>query len=197
MLQGIHYRNQWFYYLQNFLKLGPEYGRRFKIAAQYIKPGESVLDICAGPGELQRFLPPGCSYACIEASPQFVGILEERNIPVTVKNLHQGLRGEGLKADAAVMIVSFCHFRNTTGGEILEALKKTAGRVIIVEDVLAQSRGPQSFRQKMMNYCCQTDYYRPIELFTADEFRAFMERHGYACIRANERYLVGIYDGRK
>lgn len=193
MLRGIHYRNQWFYYLQNLTKLGPEYGRRFKIAAGYVKPGESVLDLCAGPGELQRYLPAGCSYQGVEASPQFVRILRNKHVPVIAQDLHQGLKAEGLKVDVAVMIVSFCHFQHTSGGELLETLKKTAKRVVIVEDVLAKLRGERSFRQKMMNYLCQTEYYRPIELFTADEFQDFMQRHGYDCVRVNERYRVGIY----
>jgi SAM-dependent methyltransferase len=195
--RGIHYRNQWFYYLQNALKLGTGYSRRFKIAAEHLNPGESVLDVCAGPGELHRYLPTGCSYNCIEASPQFVQILKRKNFPVVVQDLHEGLKAEGLKADTAVMIVSLCHFRNTAAAEILETLKKIAGRVIVVEDVLAKARGEHSFRQKMMNYCCQTDYYRPIGLFTAAEFGDLMRRHGYACRRFDDRYSVGCYPGEK
>jgi len=193
MLQGIHYRSRWFYELQNRFKLGRDYALRFKIAAEYLKPGVSVLDLCSGFGEFKDYLPPGCRYRCIEASAEFTKILQKKNIPVLVYDLHQTISLESLNADAAVMIVSLCHFRSTTAGELLEALKQTAHRVIIVEDVLDQPRGEQSWIHKAMNYFCRTEYYRPTHLFTAEEFEALMRRHGYECRRYNDRYRVGYY----
>jgi hypothetical protein len=190
--QGIHYRNRWFYDLQNRLKLGRDHDLRFRIAMQYLKPGDSVLDVCSSFGQLKHFLPPRCHYRCIEASPDFAARLKRSGITVIVHDLHQGLPS-GVKADAAVMIVSINQFRDTSAGELLEGLKKIAGRVIIVEDVLERARGENSFLQRMMNYFCQTEYYRPVELLTRDEFSALMQRHGYACRQYDKRYYVGSY----
>ena len=190
-LRGIHYRNARLYDLQNFLKLGRDFDLRFKIAAQYIRPGESVLDLCAGPGRMKDYLPEGCSYIGMDASPQFVNILRRKEISVLHRDLHSGLKADDIKADVALMIVSLCHFRHTTADEILEVLKRTVKRVVIVEDVLAKARRP--FIRWMMNYFCQTEYYRPIELFTAQEFQELMQRHGYACVAKDQRYFVGIY----
>jgi hypothetical protein len=190
--KGIHYRSPWFYELQNRMKLGLDHDLRFKIAAKYVKSGDSVLDLCSGLGQLRDYLPAGSSYQCVEASPQFADFLRRKNIPVSVSDLHDGLPA-GLKADVAVMIVSLCHFRNTSAGELLESLKTAAGKVVIVEDVLAKSRGERSFRQRMMNYCCQTEYYRPMGLFTAVEFQDLIHRHGYTWRRFNQRYCVGYY----
>jgi len=190
-LQGIHYRSRMFYDLQNRWKLGRDYDLRFLIAARYVKPGESVLDLCSGFGQLKEYLPPDCSYRCIEASPEFVRILQHKKIPVLVHNLHQRADTDSLKTDTAVMIVSLCHFRSTTADELLEMFKTTAKKVVIVEDVLARPRGERSFLQRAMNYLCRTDYYVPVELFTADEFQALMQRHGYACRRHDARYCVG------
>jgi hypothetical protein len=195
-LKGIHYRNRWLYNIQNRLKLGGDHDLRFRIAAKYLKPGDAVLDLCAGFGPFKDYLPPGCAYRCIEASPAFADILKQKNIPVLVQDIHQGLKPEDCRADAVVMIISLCHFRDTAAGELLETLKKSARRVIIVEDVLLKPRGRNSFINRMMNYMCQTDYYIPIDLFTAAEFQALMSRHGYACQRYDDRYWVGLYPAR-
>ena len=192
-LQGIHYRIPLFYDLQNRWKLGGDYDLRFRIAAHDVRPGESVLDLCAGFGQLKEYLPTDCAYRCIEASPEFARILHQKKIPVFMHNLHQRPQPDSLKADTAVMVVSLCHFRNTTADEILEMLKTTARKVVIVEDVLTHPRGERSFLQKAMNYLCRTDYYVPVELFTAGEFQALMHRHGYGCRRHDARYLVGRY----
>jgi hypothetical protein len=192
-LQGLHYRNRWFYDAQNKFKLGKDHDLRFRIAAQHIKPGESVLDLCSAFGQFKDYLPEGCRYQCVEASPDFVSILKRHKIPVLVHDLHTSMDMPDLKVNAAVMIVSLCQFRDTTAGEILESLKKIADRAIIVEDVLPKPRGEKVFLQKAMNYFCQTEYYRPIELFTADEFFGLMDRHGYTCRRINGRYLVGSF----
>jgi hypothetical protein len=192
MLKGIHYRNRWFYDLQNRLKLGRDHDLRFRIAAGYLKPGDNVLDVCSGFGQLKNFLPPGCHYRCVEASGPFVDILKRNGVTAIVHDLHHGLPS-GLKADAAVMIVSINQFRDTSIHELLEGLKKVAGRVVIVEDVLARPRGKGSFLQNAMDYCCQTEYYRPAELLTRHEFEDLMSRHGYACRPYDQRYWVGCY----
>ncbi|GEM_PF-2960577 len=193
-LRGIHYRSQWFYYFQNVVKLGFDYDLRFKIAAQRIIPGESVLDVCAGPGQLKQYLPDGCHYSAIEASPQFNEILSRKGVSSKIINLHQGFIISNFRVDAVVMIVSLCHFRDSSLSSLLEGFKKVGKRVVIVEDVLEKPRGERSVFQKAMNHLCAVDYYRPARLFTAGEFQETMRVHGYACAQHTRRYWVGTFE---
>jgi cyclopropane fatty-acyl-phospholipid synthase-like methyltransferase len=193
-LKGIHYNNLAVYNTLTFLKLGFDYYTRFKIASGYIKPGESVLDLCAGDGSLSRFLPSGCRYECVELSPAFSSRLSNRSIPNHKINLHEGITGLEQKFDAAVMLISLCHFRETSIHSLLEELKNTAKRVIIIEDVLPSKRAKNTLLQRTMNYLCSTNYYVPLELFTADNFGRVMDEHGYTVTKHTKRYHAGFFE---
>lgn len=192
-LEGINYRNASVYNLLTKLKLGYNYNFRYRLAAQYIDQGDSVLDICGGTGDFKSFLPENCDYACIEASPEFVSELKKKNIEHVKTDLHKGLNGNALKRDVVVMIISLCQFRNTSMHDLLEGFKKIGKKVVIVEDVLANKRRKDCIRQKAMDYLCMADYYFPVELFTFEEFRKVMDEHNYQCIQHSRRYSVGIY----
>lgn len=195
VLQGINYRSETAYNLLALLKLGTAYHSRFNIAAQYINPGDRVLDFCSGPGQLKEFLPPTCAYECIEPSASFVKILRGKNIHAIPLDLHRGLAGASLTADAVTMLISLAQFRNTSLHELLEGFKRIGKRVVIVEDVLQKRRRKDSIVQRTINYLCATDYFLPMELFTSDEFESLMARHGYTCVRHSGRYIAAVHPG--
>jgi hypothetical protein len=186
--RGIHYRNPQVYKFLTALKLRQDYHKRFQIAANYVREGESVLDICAGSGEFRDFLPPGCAYQSVDASPSFH--------PDVVLNLHENPGLPNLpRANIVTMIISLYQFQNTTLDTLLENFKKTGQRVVIVEE--APPRRGGKWREVLGNYLCSTPYYRPTRLFLAEEFNAIMKRHGYDCRRCTDRYWIGFYSGHR
>ena len=193
-LKGIHYRNSYFYNALDLLKLGREYDLRFQIAARYINPGESVVDVCAGPGRLKDFLFKDCTYTVIDASHEFCATLQRKGIPCIVRDLHSGWPQAVPGADVLVMIISLSQFRKTSVDDLLENFKRVTKRVLIVEDVLSRSRSERSFFQRAINYLCGTDYYVPVvSWYTRPEFEQLMRDHGYQCEAVSSRYMIGSY----
>lgn len=193
-IKGIHYRSELFYNLQAAAKLGSQYRLRFRIAARYVKPGESVVDLCSGPGSFRHFLPQDCTYTAVDASPEFLKILRKRKVRHLRHDLHQGWPAAVSRSDVAVMIISLCQFRDTSAGLLLEEAKRAAQRVVIVEDVLERPRGKETWFQRAVNYLCAADYYVPIELYTREAFIMLMRSRGYRCVDGSGRYVVGIYE---
>lgn len=194
MLKGIHYRNPLFYRTQTLIKLGPSYRRRFEIAASHIPAGASVLDICAGPGDLRHFLPPDCRYTALEASPEFTGLLSLDRIPCVVHDLNRPLPDHVRAFDVAVMLISLCHFSPDRVRSLLDELKQAARKVIIVEEVCEQKRPEGSPLQWVMNYLSAREYAFSYAIMTGEEFRDLIEAAGYESARVSRRYVVGIYD---
>ena len=193
LTRGIHYQSPEVYKFFTALKLRKQYSLRYFIAAQYVRPGEAVLDVCAGFGEFRKFLPLSCTYQAIEASPSFNMELSKRTIPHHSMNLHDGVSADVPSVDVITMIISLCQFRDTTADQLLEDFKKIAKRVVIVEDVLPKQKITPRFVERVRDYLCATDYYIPMRLFSVDEFQAVMREHAYNCYQYNERYWVGYY----
>lgn len=193
-LRGLHYKNLLAYNLITFLKLRTQYYFRYRIASQYIKEGDSILDVCSGAGRFREFLPKRCKFECIEASPEFIAKLNKKNIKNNCINLHEGIKLEAVKVDVIVMIISLWQFRNTSVHVLLEDFKKIAKRVIIVEDVMQSRNDENFFIGKIMNYLCTANYYFPIKLFSVDEFEDIMREHNYKYRKYSRRYVVGCYD---
>ncbi|MBZ0166992.1 MAG: class I SAM-dependent methyltransferase [Candidatus Omnitrophica bacterium] len=193
MLKGVHYRSRLFYRAQTLIKLGKGHGDRFRIAADYITPGSRVIDICSGPGDLRHYLPPGCRYSCLEASPSFVRHLDRRNIPCLRHNLHLPLAPLQVKADVATMLISLCHFPRERALSLLAELTQLAPTVIIVEEVTQKKRPAASPLQAVMNYLSATAYTGAYEIMTGEEFCELVQEAGYRYERINERYAVGIF----
>ncbi|HOW88296.1 MAG TPA: class I SAM-dependent methyltransferase [Candidatus Omnitrophota bacterium] len=193
-LKGIHYRSRIFYDALDLLKLGRKRFFRFQIAAQHIKPGESVIDVCAGCGALKDFILRDCAYTAVEASPEFSLTLKQKGIECISCDLHRGWPESIPTADVIVMVISLCQFRDTSAERLLESFKKAAKRVVIVEEVLKKPRLKGSWFQKLINYLCATDFYVPVDSwYTGSEFEKLMQNHGYQCEKTSGRYRVGSY----
>lgn len=193
LLKGSHYRSEFLYTAFTLLKLGRKRHLRYRIVRQYIQPADSVLDVCSGSGRLKDFISEECAYAAIEASPEFISILQRKGIKHISWNLHAGWPESILSPDVIVMVISLYQFRNTSAGLLLESFKNLASRVIIVEDVLSRPRREGSLLQQAINYLCATGYYVPVARYTRSEFAELMRCHGYQCREASERYMVGLY----
>jgi len=193
-LKGLNYRSSVAYDIMDFLKLRGHYDLRFRIAAEYLSPGQSVLDVCAGNGRLRRFLPHGCKYYCIEKSPQFRAALARQGVEYFDLDLHKGLKGFDSKFDVLVMLISLCQFRSTSAYSLLEDFKNIAKKVIIVEEALMKKRSAGSLRQRLMDYLGAVEYYVPCELFTFPEFENMMRDHNYIFKRHDKRYAIGYYE---
>jgi hypothetical protein len=193
-IKGIHYSNPFVYNLLTFLKLWRGYNARFRIAAGYVAQNSSVLDVCSASGELKGYLQENCAYECIEMSPVFTKLLDKKKIKCHRADMHRGIDGSSLRFDCLVMIISLCQFRETSINALLEDFKKIAKKVVIIEDVTEKIRPKGSIVQKIMNYLCATDYFVPMRLFTAAEFRSTMQEHGYTVIKHTNRYFAGCYE---
>jgi hypothetical protein len=193
-LQGLHYRSEWFYNTADFFKRAGAYNARFRIAARYIAPRDSVLDVCSGPGRLKDFIPATCSYAVIEASPEFQRGLKKRGIGYTACDLHAGMPADMNSYDVVVMIISLAQFRKTSADLLLESFKKIARRVVIVEEVVSSARSADDWFQKIVDHLCATDYYVPVTWYTPEDFETLMSRHGYRCEQVGHDYRVGCYE---
>ena len=193
-IKGIRYRNAFVYNFLMLLKYRNNQNLRYKIVAEYIKPGDSVIDFCSGDGGLKKLLPYGCSYAGIEASPEFAAVLSKKNIKCHMVNLHNGLSISNLESDICVMLISLCQFRSTSVDSLLDSLKTVARRVVILEKVAKKKVSEESFIYRMNHYLCATDYYIMVQEFTTEEFKKIMERHGYKSKEYPGGYVTGCYN---
>lgn len=194
MIKGIHYRSRLFYNTQTLIKLGPAWQHRFRLAAAHIPEGVSVLDVCAGPGDLSRHLPPGCRYTALDASPGFVRHLSAHNIPCLVYDLSSPLDEIDGHYDVAVMIISLCHFSQMRAQSLLRELTRLADKIVIVEEVTENIRPAASRLQRTMNYLTTTDYTTSYSILSAEEFKRIVKAAGYLYQRADRRYAVGVFE---
>jgi len=193
VMRGFHYRFPWLYDLLSKLQLGANDQLRFKIAASYLAGARSVIDVCAGTGQLRKHLPAECSYTAVDASPEFIRYLNQQNIAAkihTLAQLEQGEVPQG-KFDVSVMVVSLCQARAYKIDQVIETLKKSAKKCIIVEDVKPR---PFKWIGWLMNYGCSRDYYKHCQLFTRQEFETLMLSHGYKINHLNDRYSAAVYE---
>jgi cyclopropane fatty-acyl-phospholipid synthase-like methyltransferase len=193
-LKGIHYKNDFVYKIITGLKLLGNYKLRYKIAAQYIKSGETVLDVCSGSGDLREFLPQNCEYIGLDASKEFVKKLNKKGIQSINVDLHKEPHSLKTKVDVTVMIISLYQFRDTTLHSLLPKLKEMTKKVVIVEEVLEKKRVSNSIVQRIIDYLCATDFYIPLNLFDITEFTKIMEDHSFFWEKRSSTYYVGIYE---
>lgn len=192
---GILYRSNLLYAFQTFLKLRSKKSLRFQIAAQYISPGESVLDVASGGGWLRDYIPASCSYTCIEVGDAFIQSLTRRNVKFLKMDLHQGMGELKTKFDTVVMIISLYQFRHTSLEQLLDQFKEIANKVVIVEEVSLLENNGLTVKDIVLNYLCQTEYFMPTKILSAHEFRTICEEHGYVVKIDSRRnsYMVATY----
>jgi len=204
-LKGLHYNNILIYNLITKLKFKGFEKLRFDIAKNLIRDGESVLDICSGPGELRKFLPETCTYAAVEMSPKFINHLQKNNIQTFSINLHDEFNLD-YEVDTIIMIYSLYQFKNTSARNLLNEFKRVATKkVIIVEEILEEKNEAipskysslyiaQRIGMVARDYLCSLDFYRPTNLFGEDEFKKLMSASEYQITSLSNMCTVAVYD---
>jgi len=195
--RGVRYRNWFVYNFLLFLRFGVHYNLRYKIAAEYVGSENSVLDVCSGAGDLRKFLPENCVYACVDASPQFAAILSKKNIHCYKINLHKGINGHTPQFDVLAMVGGMCQFRMTSMDMLLEDFKKIARKIVVLEHVAPKEVKEGSLWHKLNNYLIANDYTVPDREFSEKEFNEIMSSHGYRVRSCDAGYRVGYYDVRR
>lgn len=193
IMQGLHYQDPTAYRFFTFLKLRGENALRFQLAAEMLKPGEKILDVCSGPGDLARFLPKGCRYTAVDASPEFVRSVHARGDRAFRRNLQTDNLAGIDPADAAIMLISLCQFPRPVIERILRELRMIATRVLIIEEVRDPNDRAYPLRAKVNDYLCARDFCGPFRLMNARTFEDIMQANGYLYRQLNKRYVLGIY----
>jgi ubiquinone/menaquinone biosynthesis C-methylase UbiE len=208
-LKGAHYNNLLIYNLITKLKYGGSEKLRFEIAKNLIMGGESVLDICAGTGELSNFLPESCQYTAVEMSPKFTAHLKKNNIKTFNINLHNDEFNLDDEVDTIIMIYSLYQFKETSALKLLDKFKRLARKkVIIIEEILEKKNEAisnensslyiaQRIGMVLRDYLCSLDYYKPMSLYEEDAFTKLMSDSGYKITSFSNICTVAVYDKSK
>jgi len=139
------YRSALGYELVMRLLYGAHYGERMRAVAELVPPGSSVLELCCGPGTLQRrhLEERAGAYVGIDINPRFVAQLRRRGVDARRVDLAED-DPPLPDADVVMMQASLYQFL-PDAGRIVERMLAAAGdRVIIAEPIrnLASSRLP-------------------------------------------------------
>lgn len=204
MLKGILYNSVTIYNLVTKLKLGSHYSFRYELCASYIKAGDTVLDICAGPGELKNYLPPSVKYETIELSKAFIAALQKKGISNHKINLHSFNEGNlPTTYDVVVMLISLYPFRNSNINKIINFMKDKGKKIIILEEVNLEDNFKKYSRWKYIcqklgklfrDYVCHTDSAKPADLFSEKEFIEIMNRHHFSTEKHPHGYILAYFE---
>jgi SAM-dependent methyltransferase len=123
---------------------GRHYGARYRVLAELVPAGASVLDVCCGPGALfDRYLrPKGVEYTGLDINPGFVA----RVVQLGGRGHVQDARDDAPlpRADIVIMQASLYQFLPDVV-PVVDRMRRAAGsRVIVAEPIrnLAASRAP-------------------------------------------------------
>jgi methionine biosynthesis protein MetW len=106
--------------------------RKYKIVANFIEPGSTVLDVGCDTGELAEFLPK-VKYSGLEVDKDRIKELRQKKVQVFEKDLNDKTLSLGKKFDYIVMLDLLEHLLNPA--RVIKDLKKhliKGGKMIIV-----------------------------------------------------------------
>lgn len=144
MRGSVIYRSAWGYELVMRGLYGRHYADRYRVIADLVTPGSTVLELCCGPGFLfERYLgPKGVTYTGLDMNPRFIARVVRLGGRGEVCDLAQA--PELPAADTVIMQASLYHFLPDPA-PIVDRMRRAARRqVIVAEPVrnLAMSRLP-------------------------------------------------------
>lgn len=120
------------------LLYGPALDARWRAVSRLVRPGETVIDLCAGDGEVRRHLPPSVRYLAVDANATFVRSLWAQHVEARLVDV----RTEAIpRGDVVMMLGSLYHFVPEQVA-MVERMKAAAGRLaIVVEPAVNLSSG--------------------------------------------------------
>jgi SAM-dependent methyltransferase len=155
---------------------GRNYGARMSAVAEHVRDGESVLELCCGPGTLYFRHLRDHTYTGLDVNEGFVSALRRRGVDAHVIDLARD--GEPLpQADVVLMQASLYHFLPEASAIIERMLGAARDRVIISEPIrnLASSNLPGV--GLLGRYAADPGVGGHADRFTEETLDALMERY--------------------
>ncbi len=107
---------------------GSELQARWQVLVPLLRPGETVVDLCAGDGAIAALLPAGVTYVPVDANRTFVRALNVRGFRAEARDVrHEPIPG----GDVVLMMGSLYHMipQHTA---VVEKMKEAARRLAVV-----------------------------------------------------------------
>jgi len=157
----------------------------------------AILDICCGSCELRYNLPKSCQYLGLDRSSGFSDHAVKKKINFLKKNV--GLDMQLPDVDCIVMIISLYQFGDTARN-LLETFKRSAKKVVIIEDVLSSFiNDHQDVKRRVLariyDYLTVGNYRENHVIFSASTTEEIFRDAGFANIyKPNRAYVVGVFE---
>lgn len=170
---------------------------RFREAARHIDSGMTVLDICCGSCELRHYLPKNCQYSGLDCSNGFLDYAVKKKIDFLKRNVCPDMQLPDV--DCIVMIISLYQFGDTARN-LLETFKRSAKKVVIIEDVLSSFIDDnQAVRRKLLariyDYLVVGNDQEGHVIFSAITAEKIFQDAGFTeTYKPNCAYVVGVFE---
>lgn len=152
---------------------------RYAEVARLVRPGASVVELCCGPGDLERHLAGrGVDYVGIDVNRGFVERLRRRGVRAELRDVagEEPLPG----ADVVVMQGSLYHFLPRADAMVARMLAAARERVIVAEPVRNLATSSNPLVRRLARRHADPGTGRAEERFTAETLRDLMARCGAA-----------------
>ena len=131
-MTGFVYKSPWVYEAFMRVLYRQEFSLRYEAVARAIDGCESVVDVCCGPGLLERWLDPAIRYRGMDCNPRFVRRAARRGADVIQGDVREA---EIPQADAVVMVSSLYQFLGEHEALIERMIDACRRRVVIAEPI--------------------------------------------------------------
>jgi len=174
----LYYRKRWIF--------------RYCEVAQYISPGDRVLELCAGDGVLKEYLPHN-DYTGLEFNPVFVnyGIKKGRNLV-----LADVLSYPFPKSDVIIMISSFYHFINKPLRIVNKMKEFCQKKIIVCENYKCLSTAPNKWLSNLGKVLSATHLGTGNRRWAEDDLVSFFKENNFSKIYCKNDYVFGVWENR-
>lgn len=131
---GIIYRNAWIYQMAMRLLYRSHYREKYKVVAEEIPAGSTVVDLCCGDAQIYPLLAAkGCKYIGLDINPRFVEWGREKGIDVRHWDIAKQM--DMPEGDVVCIQSALYHFIPNDKQLVDRMLERARQRVIITEPV--------------------------------------------------------------
>jgi hypothetical protein len=157
----------------------------------------AILDICCGSCELRYNLPKSCQYLGLDRSSGFSDHAVKKEINFLKRNV--GLDMQLPDVDCIVMVISLYQF-GSAAKDLLETFKRSAKKVVIVEDVLSSFIDDhQGVKRRALariyDYLTVGNDREDHVIFSASTVEKILQDAEFSSIyKPNCAYVVGVFE---